>query len=422
VQVRYGKRMPETTEGVIPLTAGGELGRSIPLEVGDGTVVTISGLPSAVGDMVLAAEPLRHGLGNAATSGIWRILGPAGSAILKVARLPAANQAPKAWPTSDDPAHWNYWRRESLAYESGLPATAYASTAFASTTHVSTTHAGTTHAGTIHAGTTHAGGGITAAALLETRARADGGVELWLADVGGTAGFDWTVPRLARFARELGVAQARWAGRVPDTPWLSRRWLAQYLAEGPGRMVAIEAADWDHPNLAAWPVRLKRRLKRLWDDRDRLVAAAEATERTLCHLDVWPANLVDDAGTSVLLDWAFTGDGAIGEDVANLIVDSFTDGLMDVAKLPELAESATDGYLAGLRDGGWSGSPDTVRTAIAVCGAAKYSWFGPVIAARAIRGTIGNASYGQDTSATSAARRLTPLVTMLATWSQAADA
>jgi hypothetical protein len=390
VQVRYGKRMPETTEGVSPLTAGAELGRSIPLEVGDGTVVTISGLPSAVGDVVLAAEPLRHGLGNAATSGIWRIHGPAGSAVLKVARLPAANQAPKAWPTSDDPAHWNYWRRESLAYETGLPATALA------------------------------GGGITAAPLLETRARADGGVELWLADVGGTAGFDWNVPRLARFARELGVAQARWAGRVPDTPWLSRRWLAQYLAEGPGRMVAVEAADWDHPNLAAWPVRLKRRLKRLWDDRDRLVAAAEAIERTLCHLDVWPANLVDDAGTSVLLDWAFTGDGAIGEDVANLIVDSFTDGLMDVAKLPELAESATDGYIAGLRDGGWSGSPDTVRTAIATCGAAKYSWFGPVIAARAIRGTIGNASYGQDTSATSAARRLTPLVTMLATWSQAA--
>jgi hypothetical protein len=412
VQVRYGKRMPETTEGVSPLTAGAELGRSIPLEVGDGTVVTISGLPSAVGDVVLAAEPLRHGLGNAATSGIWRIHGPAGSAILKVARLPAANQAPKAWPTSDDPAHWNYWRRESLAYESGLPATAFASSAFASTTHASTTHAGTTHAG----------GGITAAPLLETRARADGGVELWLADVGGTAGFDWTVPRLARFARELGVAQARWAGRVPGTPWLSRRWLAQYLAEGPGRMVAIEAADWDHPNLAAWPVRLRRRLKRLWDDRDRLVAAAEATERTLCHLDVWPANLVDDVGTSVLLDWAFTGDGAIGEDVANLIVDSFTDGLMDVAKLPELAESATDGYIAGLRDGGWSGSPDTVRTAIAVCGAAKYSWFGPVIAARAIHGTVGNASYGQDTSATSAARRLTPLVTMLATWSQAADA
>ena len=41
-------------------------GGGIPLDVGDGTVVTISGLPRAVGGEVLVAEPLRHGLGNAA--------------------------------------------------------------------------------------------------------------------------------------------------------------------------------------------------------------------------------------------------------------------------------------------------------------------------------------------------------------------
>jgi hypothetical protein len=116
---------------------------------------------------------------------------------------------------------------------------------------------------------------------------------------------------------------------------------------------------------------------------------------------------VDDAGTSVLLDWSFTGDGAVGEDVANLIVDSFTDGLMDVALLPELAERATDGYIHGLRDGGWSGSADSVRTAIAAGGAAKYSWFAPAYITRAIRDELSPASYGQDTSAAEAVSRLT---------------
>ena len=104
--------------------------------------------------------------------------------------------------------------------------------------------------------------------------RADGGVELWLADVGGTAGWEWPVPRLARFAYELGVAQARWTGRVPDLRWLSRRWLAQYLAEGPGRLTRVDDADWDHPSVAVWPAAGRRRLRELWADPSRLTAIA----------------------------------------------------------------------------------------------------------------------------------------------------
>ena len=210
------------------------------------------------------------------------------------------------------------------------------------------------------------------------------------------------------------------AGAVPATPWLSRRWLAQYIAEAPNWVGPVEPAVWEHPNLAPWPEPVRTRLRELWADRARILAVAEAAERTLCHLDVWPANLVDEAGTSVLLDWAFVGEGAVGEDLANLIVDSFTDGLMDMALLPELAEVAVDGYLAGLRDGGWAGSGDAVRAAVHACGAAKYSWFGPAMAARAARGDLGRSSYRQDTSAAEAIRRLTPLVTLLAGWAQSA--
>ena len=183
--VGYGSRVSDSSAGTGSPAGGPGPGRGIQLAVGDGTVVTISGLPRAVGDAVLAAEPLRHGLGNAATSGIWRVRGTAGSAVLKVARLPAAADPSKAWRTSDDPAHWNYWRREALAYQTGLAATVYADA------------------------------GITVPALIDTRVRSDGGVDLWLADMGGTDGFGWPVNRLARFAYELGAAQARWASRAP---------------------------------------------------------------------------------------------------------------------------------------------------------------------------------------------------------------
>jgi hypothetical protein len=91
---------------------------------GGGAVLTLADLPAAVGDAVLSAEVLRHNVTNPATGGIWRVQGSAGSAILKVARppdgyrgeLPAGRAAaPTAWPTSDEPPHWNYWRREARA-------------------------------------------------------------------------------------------------------------------------------------------------------------------------------------------------------------------------------------------------------------------------------------------------------------------
>jgi hypothetical protein len=171
-------------------------------------------------------EALRHNAGNAATGGIWRVREARGSRILKVARPPRGETpAGSAWHTSDTPTHFNYWRREALAYESGLANSVYRDA------------------------------GIRAPRLESQVTREDGAIELWLEDVVGPSGF----------------------------------------------------------------------------------------------LDCWPANLIEDsAGTSVLLDWTFVGEGAVGEDPANLIIDSVADGLMDVALLPEIADAVTTGYIKGL--------------------------------------------------------------------------
>src|SRR5204862_370442 len=128
---------------------------------------------------------------------------------------------------------------------------------------------------------------------------------------------------------------------------------------------------WDHPVAAAWPAGVRHRLRELWARRHAALSRAERTPRTVCHLDVWPSNLIEDGPATVLVDWSFAGEGGLGEDAANLIVDSVADGLMDAAVLPEIVAGVTEGYLAGLRDGGRTGSPDAVPRGSAVAGTAK---------------------------------------------------
>ena len=339
-------------------------------------------------------ERLQHNEGNAATDGIWRVTDANGaSRILKVAKHGRAPQG-SAWRTSDVPTHFNYWRREVLAYETGFADAVYRDA------------------------------GIRAPQLESLVTREDGSIELWLEDVAGPSGFKFSIPRLGQFAYELGVGQARWAGRVPpadEVPWLSRGWLRQYLSEGPGSNVRVQREDWDDPVAQVWSAATRAGLRRLWERRMVALELTERLPRTLCHLDLWPANLIEDsAGTSVLLDWAFVGEGAIGEDPANLIIDSTTDGLMDAALLPEIAEAVTIGYINGLADGGRPGSAHDARRAIATCAAAKWSWLGAHVISSAIRGRTGKPSYNQEPPQESL-KRITGLADLLGEWAGVLD-
>ena len=291
------------------------------------TVTAALGTSDPVGDGAPAFELLTHHEFNAATGGLWRVTGPRGSAVLKL-RVPGrgtpdGSARSAAWPTSPDPRHWNHWRRAPLAYRDGLAATASAAS------------------------------GIAGPLLLAADERPDGSFALWLEDIAGASGSGWGTPELAAFSHALGAAQATWTARLPDLPWLSRRRLRQYVASKP----LPARLAWDHPTaVAVWPEALRAGLRRLWERRDTLVSAAESGPRTLCHLDVWPLNLLTATGGAVgpatgagrrtaLLDWAF-----VGEDIANLIPDCVADGLMPAELLPEISDTVIRCYLAGLRD------------------------------------------------------------------------
>ncbi|WP_329109194.1 aminoglycoside phosphotransferase [Micromonospora sp. NBC_01699] len=288
-----------------------------------------------------SVEALGHNPFNAATGGIWRVQRDTGSAILKIATPNRRDDHPPHWATSTDPAHWNYWQREVLAYRTGLATEAYAVA------------------------------GIRAPVLLDSVDRADGSVALWLADVPGRPGMGCSPEQLGEFGYRLGVAHSAWLGRETGAEWLSRDWLRAYTTSRP----VPETVDWDHPvAVQTWPEDLRAGLRSLWERRYDVLAATDALPRTLGHHDVWPMNLIVDESGPVLLDWTFVGPGPIGEDAANLILDTFFDGLVDVDLLDDVADAVRAGYQRGLAP---AVDAAEVRRAIMLGAAAKYFWLAP---------------------------------------------
>jgi hypothetical protein len=295
-------------------------------------------------------ELLTHNPLNAVTGGIWRVATAERTVVCKVLTDGRDHEGPAWWAASGDPTHWNWWLREALVYANDLPACFRPD-------------------------------GIDAPVPLLVDERSDGVTVLWLEWVEGTPGPQLGVDGLAGFAEALGRAQARLAEGGPDhtswtgTPWLTRGFLAGYGDSKPvDEALLDDDRAWAAPRVDHYLGTLRDGLRRLHHQRAELYAWAAACPRTLCHLDVWPANLLRRPdGTFVLVDWAFCGDGALGEDIANLVPDAFFDLLYPVDLLDEVATRVEAAYLAGLRSGGWEGDERWVALGIRSA-AVKYHW------------------------------------------------
>ncbi|MDL5204502.1 aminoglycoside phosphotransferase [Streptomyces sp. ALI-76-A] len=294
--------------------------------------------------------PVTHNPHNGVTAGVWAVTAGERSAVLKV--LTRRKGATGHWAASDDPRHWNYWRREADVYVSGLA-------------RVWQPH------------------GIRAPRLLARVERPDGDVALWLERVPGEPGTRWTLDRHVEHARRLGAAQGA-VGETADRPWLSRRFLREYTdGMTPGRELLDDDEAWRHPLVRDhFPAGLRQDMVRLHHDREWFLRIMESLPRAFSHLDMWPANVRADGPDTVLLDWAFAGDGALGEDLGNYLPDSVFDLFVPAARLPGYATAAYDAYLHGLRESGWKGDERLVR--LAVCASAvKYDWITGLMLARA---------------------------------------
>jgi hypothetical protein len=299
-------------------------------------------------------QELRHNTLNEVTGGIHLVTSADGTRLVRKRLSPPGEpdpSRPERWRASEDPRAYSWWRREADVY-----------------------------------GDTELRDRVEQAGLGIQPARIElgdpDGLVLWLDWAEGRTAADLTLDDHVALATGLG----RWQARGPlDRPWTSRAFLRSYAganfaaarADGAAGMVYDEAT-WRHPLIAEhWPADLQRRWQALLADADRLFDLMEALPRTLCHLDVWAMNVVRRAdGVPVLLDWAFTGDGAIGEDVGNAIPDACFDLLWPAERVRELDAAVTAAYTDGLRQAGWREDPRLARLGI-VAACVKYIWLVP---------------------------------------------
>ncbi|HEX9988054.1 MAG TPA: hypothetical protein VGE45_06185 [Chloroflexia bacterium] len=285
------------------------------------------------------------------TEGVYRFEGMAHdkgkhigwSVVLKVVALPGDAMF-------EEVAHPLYWKREVLAFQSGL--------------------------------LNDLPGELEVVRCLGIEERAAGVYWLWLEDARDRFGQQWPLAQYARAARALGVFNGAYltSRSIPDYAWLVRsgspRGLINYNTQA---LDAIrDLRTWEHPLVqAAFPVSLKERLVRLWDGREALFDAIERMPQTLSHLDAWRGNLFSPQGQDgrlrlVAIDWAYLGWAAVGTDIGDLFAPSF--GLFGVQlENPAAFDKVIfENYMKGLQETGWQGDRRLVRFTFAAFAALKY--------------------------------------------------
>jgi hypothetical protein len=240
----------------------------------------------------------------------------------------------------------NYWKREALAYQSGL--------------------------------LTATKTGLRPARCFGVYAHNETTIWLALEDIQAPQPRPWSHSDFAHAAKYLGQFNGSFLHQpLPSQAWLSHDWLRSWVS-------VCETAILDLPQMlrhplvrAHVPITVAQEVKRLWEDRDCLLDALDQLPQTLCHRDSFVRNLFverdanGNTGT-IAIDWATLGIGPIGEDVAALIGGSLVFFELEIAGIQDVAAQAIDSYTTGLRSRGWNDEPHYLRLGYTATLALRY--------------------------------------------------
>jgi len=275
-------------------------------------------------------EPLSHEKIINTTGGLFRFSGQGqGTQGIQpwIVALKCINN-PKG--SSEQPRSWYYWKREIMAYQSGfleqLPPGVRAPRFYG---------------------------------IMEN----ENGAWVWIEHIQEATSKQWSLDYFQRTARQLGHLQGAYLCGTPlvDQPWLSQSFFRSIWDEQgswSGFMnPAYEENAWKSPIVQrGFDDRQKSRVLQLLAERQRFFDVNDRLPQVLCHNDASRRNFMwshsQQTGKQELIgiDWAFTGIGALGNDLGELVGDSMNLFDYDPTDAETLEAALLEGYLAGIAD------------------------------------------------------------------------
>ena len=156
-----------------------------------------------------------------------------------------------------------------------------------------------------------------------------GAIWLWLEDITDEIGPHWPIARFALAARHLGRLNGRSLTErpLPDDPWLLRGLLPVRAAAVSGFWEGFAQVRDEPLARRIWPGDLADRALRLWEERERIMAALDQLPQTFGHGDADRRNLfarrrATGEAETVAIDWAFVGVLPLGAELSLLVNSS----------------------------------------------------------------------------------------------------
>lgn len=252
------------------------------------------------------------------------------SLILKIIRSPDGQ---------DDPSSLRYWKREALAYASGL--------------------------------LDQLPGKICAPRCFEIVEQSGFEIWLWMEEIVDAIRGTWSLDHYGNVARQLGQFNAVGFEQQDqfNQPWFTkgilRDWIGDTAPEFPTNILA-------HPLVSrVWPEDIYQWMLRIWSKHEAWIDNIKRQPQTFAHLDAFRRNMLSRRDSqnnlqTVMIDWAFAGSAAAGEEIAPLVAASLNFLEFDSAQTKSLDQVVFEGYVEGLHEAGWRGDPRIVRSTYAV--------------------------------------------------------